>query len=151
MVLFTAGSIDFATTNSMVVLIIGRLIQGLGAGGLDVLEEIVLADITSLKERPMYLGFIAMAIATGSILGPIVGALFSEFVNWRWIGWINLPFVGTASVLSILFLHIRPIKAPFSVKLRRLDCSLPALPPPLYLLAGLAHFTPGPHGEPLYP
>jgi len=95
-------------------------VQGLGAGGLDVLEEIVLADVTSLKERPMCLGFIAMAIDTGSMLGSIVGALLSEFVNSRWIGWINLPFVGTASVLSILFLHLRPIKVPFSVNIRRL-------------------------------
>lgn len=120
-IFFTVGSIVFATAKRMDTLIAGRLVQGLGAGGLDVLEEIILADITSLKERPKYLGFIAMAIATGSILGPIVGGLFSEFVNWRWIGWINLPITGTVLVLSMLFLHLKPIELPFAVKIRRLD------------------------------
>jgi hypothetical protein len=62
---------------------VGRVLQGPGGGGLDVLEAIILADITSLKERSLYIGLIAMQIAAGSTLGPIVGALFSEFINWR--------------------------------------------------------------------
>ncbi|CAG8974566.1 hypothetical protein HYALB_00004362 [Hymenoscyphus albidus] len=119
--LFTIGCIVFAVANSMVVLIAGRLIQGLGAGGLDVLEEIILADITTLKERPLYLGAIAVAIATGSILGPIVGALFSEFSTWRWIGWVNLPIVGSAFVLAMCFLRLKPIQTPFCVKIKQLD------------------------------
>lgn len=121
MILFFAGAIIFATAQSMPVLIAGRLIQGLGGGGIDVLEEIILADITSLKERPMYLGFIAVAIAAGSILGPIVGALFSEFASWRWIGWVNLPIVGLASVLAFFFLRLRAIPMTFSEKVRQLD------------------------------
>lgn len=121
MVLFAVGAIIFATAHTMVVLIIGRLIQGLGAGGLDVLEEIILADITSLKERPLYLGIISIPIVIGSVLGPIVGALFTEFVDWRWIGWINLPIVGTAFVLAVLFLNIRPLQTSLSIKIRQLD------------------------------
>jgi MFS family permease len=121
MVFFTVGSVVFAIADDMLVLILGRLIQGLGAGGLDVLEEIILADITTLKERPLYLGLIAGAIAIGSITGPIVGGLFSEFVTWRWIGWINLPIVGTAFLLALFFLRIRPIKSSLKAKLRRLD------------------------------
>ncbi|KAJ2982563.1 hypothetical protein NUW58_g6417 [Xylaria curta] len=117
---FTVGSIVFAVAQNMETLIGGRLIQGIGAGGLDVLEEIILADITSLKERPVYLAIIALAIATGSIAGPILGAVFSQF-DWRWIGWINLPIVGTAFILCILFLRLRPIDVPLSVKVRRLD------------------------------
>ncbi|KAI1110622.1 MFS general substrate transporter [Nemania sp. NC0429] len=120
MVLFAAGSIVFAVAPNMAALIAGRVIQGFGAGGLDVLEEMILADITSLKERPLYLAMIALAIATGSIAGPLLGAVFSEF-DWRWIGWINLPIVGTAFVLSIAFLHLRPIRTPLAVKIRRID------------------------------
>lgn len=119
--LFTIGSIIFAVARNMAILIVGRLVQGLGAGGLDVLEEIILADITSLKERPLYLGLIAVFIATGSILGPVLGALFSEFVDWRWIGWINLPIVGTALVLAFFFLRLRPIPGKTRDKLSRLD------------------------------
>ena len=121
MLLFAMGAIIFATAKSMGVMIAGRLIQGLGAGGLDVLEEIILADITSLKERPLYIGLIGVSISIGSITGPIIGALFSEFVDWRWIGWINLPIVGSTFVLTFFFLNLRPIEMTFGTKLRRLD------------------------------
>ncbi|OTA61524.1 MFS general substrate transporter, partial [Hypoxylon sp. EC38] len=121
MALFAVGAVVFAIAHNMPVLIVGRLIQGLGAGGLDVLEEIILADITNLKERPLYLALLAVAIAAGTISGPIIGAVFSEFVDWRWIGWINLPFVAIAFVLAFFFLHLRPIPLSFSVKARGLD------------------------------
>ena len=120
MLLFAVGSIVFAVAPSMTVVITGRVLQGLGGGGLDVLEAIIIADITSLKERPLYLGIMAIPIATGSVIGPILGALFAEFVDWRWIGWINLPFVGLAFVLSP-FLRLRQIDMAFGAKIRRLD------------------------------
>ncbi|KAK8010045.1 MFS general substrate transporter [Apiospora arundinis] len=98
--LFSIGAIVFALAKNMGTLIAGRLIQGLGAGGLYVLQDIILADITSLKERPRYLGLLALPMALGTILGPIVGALFSE-VNWRWIGWINLPIAGVGCIIFV--------------------------------------------------
>ncbi|RYP77604.1 hypothetical protein DL769_003377 [Monosporascus sp. CRB-8-3] len=121
MALFIIGTVLFATANTMSILVAGRLIQGLGAGGLDVLEEIILADITTLKERPLYLGLLAIAIALGTISGPVIGALFSEFANWRWIGWINLPIVGLAFLLCYFFLNLRPIPIGLGTKIRRLD------------------------------
>ncbi|KAF3025656.1 hypothetical protein E8E14_013566 [Neopestalotiopsis sp. 37M] len=121
MILFMIGAVVFATADSMIVLIIGRLIQGLGAGGLDVLEEIILADITTLRERPKYIGLLAVFIAVGTVSGPILGAVFSEFADWRWIGWINLPIVGVAFVLAFFFLRLKPILMPLNEKIRRLD------------------------------
>jgi hypothetical protein len=121
MVLFFIGAVVFATANNMIILIVGRLIQGLGAGGLDVLEEIILADITTLRERPKYIGLLAIFMACGSVSGPVIGAAFSEFVDWRWIGWINLPIVGLAFILALLFLRLKLIATPFSEKVRRLD------------------------------
>ncbi|KAI0400471.1 major facilitator superfamily domain-containing protein [Xylaria palmicola] len=121
MALFVIGTITFATAQTMSILVVGRLIQGLGAGGLDVLEEIILADITTLKERPLYLGLLAIAIALGTITGPIIGALFSDLVDWRWIGWINLPIVGIVFLLSFLCLNLRPIPMGILAKARRLD------------------------------
>lgn len=119
-VLFAVGSVVFATAQSMVVVILGRVLQGLGGGGLDVLQEIIVADITSLKERPLYLGLLAIPMAIGTILGPIAGALFSQFVSWRWIGWVNLPAMGVASSLTF-FLRLKPIDQSFRAKLARLD------------------------------
>ena len=79
------GSIVFAVAQDMTVLIIGRVLQGLGAGGLDVLNEIILADITMLKERPMYLGLFAIPMLGGTVLGPVLGGLFAQYVSWRWM------------------------------------------------------------------
>lgn len=119
--LFFVGSIVFGIANNMSILIVGRILQGLGGGGLDVLSEIILTDITTLKERPLYLGLYALPMAGGGVCGPVIGAAFSEFVDWRWIGWINLPIIVVGVVLTFFFLHLRPIDSSFRSKLRRLD------------------------------
>lgn len=105
----------------MAAVIAGRVVQGLGGGGLDVLGEIIVSDMTTLKERPLYLGIMALPIAIGSILGPTVGALFSDYVTWRWIGWINLPLLGVAFPLLAFFLRLRSLGSSFDAKLERLD------------------------------
>ncbi|KAK7757129.1 hypothetical protein SLS62_000676 [Diatrype stigma] len=135
---FMIGSIVFAISIDMGVLITGRVLQGIGAGGLDVLNEIILADITTLKERPMYLGMMAIPVAGGTILGPIIGGLLSQYATWRWVGWINLPVSAVGLVLVIFFLKLQALKASVRQKLRRLDwtglifftggCTLVALP-----------------------
>ncbi|KAH6892958.1 major facilitator superfamily domain-containing protein [Thelonectria olida] len=120
-ILFIAGCILFALAENMTAVVAGRVLQGLGSGGLDVLQPIILSDITTLKERPPYLALMAVPIAVGTILGPIIGSLFAEYVTWRWIGWINLPFAGGALFLSFFFFHLRPLEADAGAKLRRLD------------------------------
>ena len=119
--LFLLGSIVFAIAPTMPVLIGGRVLQGLGGGGLDVLGEIILADITNLKERPLYVGLYALPMAGGAVCGPVIGAAFAAYVDWRWIGWVNLPIVAIGLILSFFFLNLRPLEASFSSKLRRLD------------------------------
>ncbi|TPX16139.1 uncharacterized protein E0L32_004134 [Thyridium curvatum] len=119
---FAAGSLVFALAGNMPAVIAGRVLQGLGGGGMDVLGEIVVADMTTLRERPVYLGVKALPMAVGSILGPTMGALFSSFASWRWIGWVNLPLLGVAAPLVFFFLRLRPADtAPLGDKLARLD------------------------------
>ncbi|KAI1137810.1 major facilitator superfamily domain-containing protein [Hypoxylon sp. FL0543] len=105
----------------MATIVVARVIQGLGAGGLDVLGEIIVSDMTSLKERPLYLGLMALPISLGSVLGPTVGALFSDFVTWRWIGWINLPLLGISCPLLVFFLRLRSLDSSLEAKVKRLD------------------------------
>lgn len=119
--LFLVGSIVFATANSMPVVIIGRLVQGLGGGGLDVLNEILIVDITTLEERPLYIGLMAVPMAAGTIAGPIIGAGFSEYVSWRWIGWINVPLVGVDIALAAIFLRLKKLDEPLQARFARLD------------------------------
>ena len=119
--LFALGSIVFAVAKNMNSIVVGRLIQGLGAGGLDVLQTIILCDITTLKERPRYLGVVNLANAIGAVTGPIIGGVFTEFVDWRWLGWINVIVAATTGILAFFFLHLRRIETDLKTKLLRLD------------------------------
>ncbi|KAK0633848.1 major facilitator superfamily domain-containing protein [Immersiella caudata] len=119
--LFVAGSIVFALAGNMSVLIAGRILQGLGAGGIDVLGEIIVADMTTLKERPMYLGWLAVPMSVGSILGPSVGGLLSMRASWRWIGWVNLPVCAVGWGLIWGFLRLKGREEGLRERLGRLD------------------------------
>lgn len=119
--IFIIGSIVFAVANSMSILILGRVMQGLGGGGLDVLAEVVLADLTTLKERPLYLALFSIPMAGGAICGPIVGAALAEYASWRWIGWINLPLGATGLLLLFFFLRLKPIETTLADKIARID------------------------------
>ncbi|KAM0471256.1 hypothetical protein ACHAPX_009438 [Trichoderma viride] len=119
--LFTVGSIVFGLAPNMPAIISGRLIQGLGGGGMDVLSEIIVADMVALKDRPVYLGLMAIPIAAGSILGPSLAAVLVQYASWRWIGWINLPFISVAYPLILFCLKLKPVDSPLLQKTKQLD------------------------------
>lgn len=123
MVLFFVGSVVFATAQNMSTIIVGRVLQGLGGGGIDLLVMVILADMTTLEERSKYLGLMAIPSAIGNIMGPVVGALFATYATWRWIGWINLPWLGIGTPLLFFFLKLRPVPldATLARNLSRLD------------------------------
>ncbi|KAF5563656.1 multidrug transporter [Fusarium napiforme] len=80
--LFFIGSITFAVAQNMKTIIVGRVLQGFGGGGIDVLIQVILADMTTLEERSKYLGLMGIPNAVGNILVPSVGALFSTYATW---------------------------------------------------------------------
>ena len=118
--LFFVGSIVFAVAQNMKTIIVGRVLQGFGGGGIDVLVQVILTDMTTLEERATYLGLMGIPNAVGNILGPSVGALFSTYATWRWIGWMNLPILGFGAPLVFFFLKLRNIKVDAS-NIERLD------------------------------
>ena len=93
----------------------------MGGGGLDVLSEVIVADITTLRERALWIGLLSIPMATGCILGPIVGAVSSEYATWRWIGWINLPIIGIALPLAVFFMRLKPMEDDLKTKLSNID------------------------------
>jgi MFS family permease len=88
------------------MLIAGRVIQGFGAGGINVLLVIIVCDLVPLRERGNYFVLIFGFIAIGTALGPFFGGLIVEHTTWRWVFYLNLPIGSVSLMLLIFFLHV---------------------------------------------
>lgn len=97
---FLVGSVICALAPSMLVIIIGRAIQGLGGGGLVALAQTVIADVVPPRERSRYVVYISTVWATSSVAGPILGGFFAQHLSWSLIFWINLPIGALAFVMT---------------------------------------------------
>ncbi|KAK2760700.1 hypothetical protein FQN54_001935 [Arachnomyces sp. PD_36] len=120
-VVFLVGSLICALAQDMTTLLAGRAVQGLGGGGLIVLSNIIISDLFSIKERPIYLGFLGATWAVAGALGPVVGGALTQEVSWRWCFYINLPVGGVALLILILLLKIQTPKTPFIAGIRAID------------------------------
>ena len=104
---FTLGSGICGGASSSNMLIAGRTVQGLGAGGINMLIELILCDLLPLRERGRFMGLLFAFIIIGSAAGPFVGGVLVQQVNWRWVFYINLPFGSTSIVMLCFVLHLR--------------------------------------------
>jgi EmrB/QacA subfamily drug resistance transporter len=107
---FVLGSGIAGGATNMTMLIVGRVIQGIGAGGINVLCEILVCDLVPLRERGKYLAGMFGLIAVGTVLGPFFGGLIVDNTTWRWVFYLNLPVGGVALVLLVLFLQVNHVK-----------------------------------------
>ncbi|GAA2730347.1 MDR family MFS transporter [Actinocorallia aurantiaca] len=101
--LFTAGSVVGGLSGTIQWLIAGRVVQGLGGGGLIILSQAAIADVVPARERGKYMGIMGAVFGVSSIVGPLLGGWFTEGPGWRWAFWINLP-LGALAVLATVFL-----------------------------------------------
>jgi MFS family permease len=84
------------------------------------MTEIVVTDLVPLRYRGQWAGIIAAMWSIGSVSGPLIGGAFAQ-VQWRWIFWINLPFIGIGGVMVPLFLRLNVIPQSIASKLKRVD------------------------------
>ena len=89
--LFLTGSLLCGLAWGMVPLIVFRAVQGLGAGAVQPMSMTIVGDIYSMAERAKVQGYIASVWATASLVGPTLGGVFSDYLSWRWIFFVNLP------------------------------------------------------------
>ncbi|MGD1217645.1 DHA2 family efflux MFS transporter permease subunit [Streptomyces krungchingensis] len=109
-VIFLIGSALCGMAQNMGELIGFRALQGLGGGGLMVLSMAIVGDIVSPRERGKYQGLFGAVFGATSVLGPLLGGLFTEHLSWRWVFYVNLPVGVVALVVIAVVLHI-PAKA----------------------------------------
>ncbi|OAL56109.1 MFS general substrate transporter [Pyrenochaeta sp. DS3sAY3a] len=118
---FLAGSIVAAVANNFTVVLVGRSIQGVGGGGIICLTEMVVVDTVPLRERGKWFSFFGAMWSLGTVAGPLLGGGFAQSVSWRWIFWINLPFLGLGSILITFFLKLHQKHGAFLTKLKEVD------------------------------
>ena len=96
--LFTVSSFLCGIAPSLPLLILCRVLQGVGGGGLQPSEQAILADTFPPAKRGMAFAVYAMAVVVAPALGPTIGGWITDNYSWRWIFFMNIPF-GILSVL----------------------------------------------------
>jgi DHA2 family multidrug resistance protein len=113
-VIFTLCSFLCGIANTLPLLIIARIMQGAGGGGLAPSEQAILADTFPVEKRGQAFAVYGMAVVVAPAIGPTLGGWITDNFNWHWIFFINIPF----GLLS-LFLSNRMVEDPPHLKLRR--------------------------------
>lgn len=99
--LFVVGSILCGAAWSMPALIAARAVQGIGAGAVAPMSMTIIGDLYSVRERARVQGYLASVWGASSIIGPTLGGVFSDFLTWRWIFFVNVPLGALAAWMLV--------------------------------------------------
>jgi EmrB/QacA subfamily drug resistance transporter len=113
LIVFVLGSALAGLSQDTPTLIVFRVLQGLGAGGLISLVQVLISDIISPRERGRYVGLLGAVIAVGTAGGPLLGGVLTDSIGWRWNFYVAVPFAIVALILiqRTLKLPARPRRA----------------------------------------
>src|SRR3954470_23511552 len=105
LILFVIGSALCGLAQSLPMLVIFRMIQGLGAGALQPTEQAILRQTFPPKEQGMAMALYGVAVVIGPAFGPTLGGYIVDNFSWEWIFYINLPVGALALFMVSRFVH----------------------------------------------
>jgi MFS transporter, DHA2 family, multidrug resistance protein len=105
--LFTIASLLCGLASSLTALIVFRILQGLGGGGMPTSEQAMLADTFPPQQRPQAFAIYGIAVIVAPTVGPTIGGWITDNYSWHWIFFINVPF-GILSLLLVQWLVVEP-------------------------------------------
>jgi DHA2 family multidrug resistance protein len=106
--LFTATSFLCGIAPSLEIMLLARVLQGIGGGGLAPVEQAILVDTFPAHKRASAFALYTVAIVTAPAIGPVLGGWITDNYNWRWVFLINIPIGFLSMFLTSRYVHDTP-------------------------------------------
>ncbi len=104
---FLIGSVLCGLSQSMVMLVGARALQGIGGGAITVTATALIGEVIPMRDRGRYQGALGAVFGVTTVIGPLLGGYFTDHLTWRWAFWINVPvsivvfFVAAAAIPTL--------------------------------------------------
>ena len=99
-IFFVVGSALCGLSQSMTLLVGARALQGIGGGAITVTASALIGEVVPLRERGRYQGILGAVFGVTTVIGPLLGGYFTDYLTWRWAFWVNVPISAVVIVVA---------------------------------------------------